>query len=137
MGEDRFPEPEGRDDGYAGRLESTPSWLTRFTLGLAKECRSFSNRNLSALPEECRRGIGPRLKTDQHRRSAFFELVVGRTLQVLGASITCEPENPANCTRIDFMVRFPDDDVGVEATSPWFDRAMGENARTTRRSWER
>lgn len=129
MGENWFPEPEGRDDRYAGRLESTPSWLARSTLDVGKACRSLLNRNLAALPEECQRGIAQRLNTDQHHRSGFFELVVGRTLQVLGASITCEPENPADGTRIDSVARFPDHDVGIEATSPWSDWEMSDMAR--------
>ena len=129
MSEDWFPEPVETDDTYAGRLESTPSWLARSTLDLAREYRSFLNRNLSALPEECQKGIGQRLKTDQPFRSAFFELVVGRTLQTLGASIICEPENPVDGTKIDFIAEFPDLTVGVEATSPLFDQEMGETAK--------
>lgn len=129
MSEDWFPEPVERDDTYAGRLESTPSWMARSTLNLAKEYRSFLNRNLSALPEECQGDIGRRLKTDMHHRSAFFELVVARTLQTLGASITCEPENPVDGTKIDFVAQFPDYEIGVEATSPLFDREMGETAK--------
>jgi hypothetical protein len=129
MSGDWFPEPIERDDTYAGRLESTPSWMARSTLDLAKRHRSFLNRNLSALPEECQQDIGRRLKTDMHFRSAFFELVVARTLQTLGASITCEPVNPVDGTRIDFMAQFPDYEVGVEATSPLFDREMGETAK--------
>lgn len=120
-----FPEPTERDDTYSGRLESTPSWLARSTLDLAKECRSFLNRNLAALPKECQEGIAQRLQTDAHHRSAFFELVVARTLQALEGTIAaCEPENPVDGTKIDFMVRFPDYEVGVEATSPWFDRVI-------------
>jgi hypothetical protein len=129
MSEDWFPEPVTKDDTYAGRLESTPSWLARSTLDLASECRTFLNRNLSALPEGCQRGIGQRLKTDQHYRSAFFELVVARTLQMLGASITCEPENPVDGTKIDFMARVSNYEIGVEATSPLFDRETGETAK--------
>ncbi len=125
-----FPEPTERDDTYANRLESTPSWLARSTLGVAKECRSFLNKNLAALPEECQDGIAKRLKTDMHHRSAFFELVVARTLQALGGEITsCEPENPVDGTKIDFMVRFSDHEIGVEATSPLFDREMGGTAK--------
>ncbi len=125
-----FPEPTERDDTYANRLESTPSWLARSTLKIAKDCRSFLNRNLSAIPEECQEGIAQRLKTDMHHRSAFFELVVARALQALEGTIaSCEPENPVDSTRIDFMVRFPDHEVGVEATSPLFDREMGIAAR--------
>jgi hypothetical protein len=129
LSNDWFPEPTQRDDTYADRLESTPSWLARSTLHLAKECRSFLNRNLAALPKECQEGIVQRLKTDIHHRSAFFELVVARTLQALeGTIISCEPENPVDGTKVDFMVRFPDYEVGVEATSPLFDREMGGTA---------
>lgn len=125
-----FPEPTERDDTYANRLESTPAWLARSTLDLAKECRSFLNTNLAALPEHCHEGIAHRLKTNMHFQSAFFELVVARTLQELGGMITsCEPENPVDGTKIDFMVRFPNHEVGVEATSPLFDREMGGTAR--------
>jgi hypothetical protein len=125
-----FPEPTERDETYANRLESTPAWLARSTLDLAKECRSFLNRNLAALPDECQEGIAQRLKTDMHHRSAFFELVVARMLQELeGAIIACEPENPVDGTKIDFVVRFPDYEIGVEATSPLFDREMGGTAK--------
>jgi hypothetical protein len=129
MSEHWFPEPAIEDETYAKRLESPPSWMARSTLDLAKECRSFLNRNMLALPAHCQQGIGPRLRTDMHHRSAFFELVVARTLQILGASITCEPENPLDGTKIDFMAQFVDCEVGVEATSPWFDRGAGETTK--------
>ena len=51
-----------------------------------------------------------------HYRSALFELVVARTLHTLEASVTCEPENPADGTKIDFVAHFTDGEVGVEAT---------------------
>jgi hypothetical protein len=127
---DWFPEPSERYDTYADRLESTPSWLARSTVNRAKEYRSFLNRNLAALPEQCQEGIAQRLKSDMHHRSAFFELVVARTLQALEGAITsCELENPVDGTKIDFMVRFSDHKVGVEATSPLFDRDMGGTAK--------
>jgi hypothetical protein len=60
--------------------------------------------------------------------SAFFELIVARTLQVLGADIEVEPESEAG-TRIDFFARFPDSTVSVEAVSPVFDADAGETAK--------
>jgi hypothetical protein len=129
ISENGFPEPTERDDTYAGRLESTPAWLARSTLDMAREYRSFLNRNLAALPEECQEGIGRWLKTDMHYVSAFFELVVARTLQTQETTITCEPENSVDGTKIDFMARFPNYEVGVEATSPLFDREMGETSK--------
>ncbi len=130
LSNDWFPEPTERDDTYAHRLESMPSWLARSTLNRAKEYRYFLNRNLAALPEECQEYIAQRLKTDMHHRSAFFELVVARTLQAFEGAITsCEPENPVDGTKIDFTARFPDREVGVEATSPLFDQDMGGTAK--------
>lgn len=60
--------------------------------------------------------------------SAFFELIVGRTLQVLGATIEVEPGG-ASDTRIDFVARFPDTTVAVEAVSPVFDSEVSETAK--------
>ena len=100
--------------------EGTPSWLARSTVSRTRELRTFLNRNLSAIPEDCQRGIGRRLQTNQHHRSSFFELVIACMLQAPGASIICEPRNPVDGTKIDFMATFPDGAVGVEATSPLF-----------------
>jgi hypothetical protein len=60
--------------------------------------------------------------------SAFFELIVGRTLQVLGATIEVEPGG-ASDTRVDFVARFPDSTVAVEAVSPVFGSQVGETAK--------
>ena len=57
--------------------------------------------------------------------SAFFELIVGRTLQVLAATIEVEPGG-ASDTRVDFVARFPDATVAVEAVSPIFGSDVGE-----------
>ncbi len=61
------------------------SWLRRSTLPLADDCREFLNRNLSLLPEDCQKGIFDHLQHKQHYKAGFFELIVGRTLQELGA----------------------------------------------------
>jgi hypothetical protein len=102
------------------------SWLRRSTLPLADNCREFLNRNLSALPEGCQKGIAKHLRHEQHRRDGFFELIVGRTLQELGADIECEPANPTNNKRPDFLARFPDGTAFVEAVSPVLDRELAE-----------
>jgi hypothetical protein len=54
-------------------------------------------------------------------------------LQKLGASITCEPENEVDGTRIDFWARFPDRTVAVEATSPVFNEDTANTARDRNR----
>jgi len=60
--------------------------------------------------------------------SAFFELIVGRTLQVLGATVEFEPGG-ASDTRVDFVARFPDATVAVEAVSPVFGSDVGETTK--------
>lgn len=116
----RFPRPQRRDDSLPRRGESTPSLLARSTLPKARQLRAFLNRNLAALPKECQQNLYRHLRLDDKYESAFFELVVARMLQELGASITCEPENEVDRTKIDFVAQFPDHAVTVEATSPIF-----------------
>lgn len=57
--------------------------------------------------------------------SGFFELVVARALQILGAEITVEAEK-SDGKRIDFSARFPDVTVAVEAVSPVINASVGE-----------
>ena len=57
--------------------------------------------------------------------SAFSELIVARTLQLLGGDIEAEPESETG-TRIDFRVRFADGEVSDEVVSPVFDPDAGE-----------
>ena len=120
-----FPRPERPDPTIARTGEGTVSWLGRSTLSLADDCRSFLNRNLSVLPEDCRDGIFKHLRHEQHFRDGFFELVVARTLQELGADIECEPENPVDRSRVDYVATFPDGTVFVEAVSPLLDKELG------------
>jgi len=128
-----FPEPEKRDDSPSRRGESTPSWLARSTLPKVAHLRAFLNRNLAALPKECQQNLYRHLRLDDKYGSAFFELVVARVLQELGASITCEPENEVDGTKIDFVARFADHTIAVEATSPVFTKDTAETARDRNR----
>jgi hypothetical protein len=120
-----FQRPEKPDSTYARADEGTVSWLRRSTLPLADNCREFLNRNLSVLPKDCREGIFNHLRHEQHHKDGFFELVVARTLQELGAEIECEPENPRDRSRVDFLATFPDEPVYVEAVSPILDKELG------------
>ena len=128
-GEDRatwFPEPARADDSAANRGEPTTDWLGRSTHPRARAARRFLNENLRALPEEHRAALYRAL----HNRwdSAFFELIVGRTLQVLGAAIQVEPGG-ASDIRMDFAARFPDGAVAIEAVSPLFGSEVGETTK--------
>lgn len=109
-----FPEPLNDDPTYARRGESTIDWLRRSTVARARDSRRFMNENVNALPAVWR----PILVRDLETRwkSAFFELIVARTLQVLGASLVIEPES-LSTTRIDFRATFPEGTVNVEAVA--------------------
>lgn len=117
-----FPEPLTDDPTYARRGESTTDWLRRSTVARARESRRFLNEQVNALPAAWQ----PILVRDLETRwkSAFFELIVARTLQVLGASLVVEPEG-LSTTRIDFQATFPDGTVSVEAVAPVFDGGLG------------
>jgi hypothetical protein len=100
-----FPEPSPVDDSAANRGEPTTDWLKRSTHPRAQATRRFLNENLSALPSEHQDVLYRMLHERWH--SALFELIVGRTSQVLGATIEVEPGG-AGDTRIDFAARFPE-----------------------------
>ena len=91
---------------------------------LADDRRNFLNRNLAALPEGCQKGISDHLRYERHYRDGFFELIVGRSLQELGADIECEPANLKTNKKPDFVARFPDETVIVEAVSPIMDKKL-------------
>ena len=117
-----FAEPLTDDPTYARRGESTTDWLRRSTVARARESRRFLNEHVNALPAAWQPILVRDLETPW--RSAFFELIVARTLQVLGASLVVEPEG-LSTTRIDFQATFPDGTVSVEAVAPVFDGSLG------------
>lgn len=119
-------EPSAPDDTFARRGEHTLDWLARSTSPRAHECRVFLNKNLSALPPKARAVIVMALRERWH--SAFFELIVARLLQELGASIEVENNN-SNNRQPDFKAQFEDGAVTVEAVSPLINMEMGEEAK--------
>jgi hypothetical protein len=118
-----FPEPSRADDTYANRGELVTDWLKRSTLPRAKEIRRFLNENLAKIPQDHQLVLYRALHERWH--SAFPELIVARTLQLLGGTIEAEPESEAG-TRIDFQACFADGEVGVEVVSPVFDPDAGD-----------
>jgi hypothetical protein len=80
-----FSEPSRADDSWGRRGESMTSWVERATLHRARATRRFLNENPSALPKEHQAALYRALH--DRWQSAFFEPIVARTLQVLGASI--------------------------------------------------
>ncbi len=122
-----LPEPAAPDPTYSpntGPPEPLTRWLARSTVPRARALRRFLNENLALVPEQLQRSVYRRL--EKQSRSAVFELVVARTLQVMGASIQVEASAPGG-SRPDFRARFPEGTVIVEATSPVFDAEFGED----------
>lgn len=121
-----FPEPSEIDGTWKEREEHSLDWLARSTLSRAKEMRRFLNEHLAALPEENQSKI---YKDLRHRwRSAFFEIIVVRTMQLLGASVLMETETQSG-SRPDITACFEDVEIVIEATSPTFNSELGEDAK--------
>lgn len=108
-------EPSTPDPTYAHRGEHILDWLARSTLPLAVEYRRFLNGNIAALPHSAQPQFRDALRDKW--QSTFLELIVARSLQELGASISIEDSTKSG-KRPDFMARFADGRVTVEAVSP-------------------
>jgi hypothetical protein len=118
-----FPEPSKMDNSWALRGEQPLDWIARSTLPRAKAIRRFLNENLSQLPDDTQPKI---FNAFRHRfKSAFFELIVARTLQILGAEIEVEVKQQDN-KQPDFLAHFQDCRIIVEAVSPNFNAKVGE-----------
>jgi hypothetical protein len=118
-----LPEPSVPDNTYARRDEHILDWLSRSTSARAKECRRFLNEHLSKLPVEHQSSI---FHNFRHRwYSTFFELIVARLLQELGASLIFERSNREG-RRPDFTAQFPDVTIIVEAKVTIVNAATGD-----------
>lgn len=118
-----FPEPTKEDDSIAGRGEGPFAWLGRSTSVRARECRRFLNHNIAAVPSDWQPKLHQHFETREWQ-SVFFEMVVGRTLQILGASIEVEVPVAGTNKHPDFKAIFPDGTVTVEATVPKLNRVI-------------
>ena len=115
-----FPEPEQPDFGPHLHAADRIDWLRRSGMGRAVALRSFMNRNLAALPAECALSLCQRLEPAWDK-AAYFEMIVGRFLQLVGATLTYEPDS-ADDRHVDFLAAFRSGSVFVEATSPEYNR---------------
>jgi hypothetical protein len=121
-----FPEPEFEDETPRRLGEQADSWLGRSTLQHVRATRRFLNESLGLLPATSRAAF---VNAIRHRwLSAFFELVVARTLLALGGDLEVEPESQA-VSQIDFEAQFSDGSISVEAIAPVFDREAVEQER--------
>lgn len=110
-------EPTAKDDTWARTGEGLLDWLARSTLPTAGGARRFLNFNLSKLPSNWQESLCRALET--RWQTAFFELIVARTLQAVGATVEVEVETESR-TRPDFLAWFGNQAFVVEATSPEF-----------------
>ena len=118
-----FSEPLLLDDTYRDRAEHALDWLARSTVPRATACRRFLNEHISKLPVQNQSNLVHDLREKWH--STFFELIVARILQELGASIIVEAINPDG-RRPDFLAQCPDGAVTVEAKAPIFNAATDD-----------
>lgn len=127
-----FAEPEvpnvapGR---YSSSLDQI-GWLDQSSVPRARKTRTFLNRSLSALPAVAAGRLCNRLRNDPPFGRVYFEVLVGRFLQVLGAEVEHEPTGVGGMG-VDWRARFPSGAVAfVEATSPVYNqRAYRERRR--------
>lgn len=96
------------------------AFLRRSTLDHAVELRGFTNANLRLLPPDVARAMCEALH-GEHFRPSLFELVVARTLQVIGASELAYEAEAQTGSRPDFRAMFDDGPLIVDATVPEFD----------------
>ena len=115
-----------KDDTWARTGEGLLDWLARSTLPRARESRRFLRFNLSKLPTGWGECLCRALETRWH--SAFFELVVARTLQAVGATVEVEVET-ASGAKPDFLAWFGEQGLVFEATSPEFLTEFEHNRR--------
>jgi hypothetical protein len=122
-----FPEPEIPNTAPRGWSPiETARLLASSTLPDARSVREFLNRSLDALPPDAATNLCHRLHADPPFERVFFEMLVGRFLQVLGAEVVHEPVGLGGLS-IDWRATFPDGRVVyVEATSPEYNRKMNQ-----------
>lgn len=112
-----FPEPLEADNTFARHGEGAYSWLNRSTTERATACRQFLNENMAKLPKDWQPKLYKDLK-DKDWFDTFFEFIVARTLQILGATINVEVPIEQTKKNPDFLAQFPDGTIIVEATVP-------------------
>jgi hypothetical protein len=126
-----FPEPDEPSPSW-GRYadgDAQVAWLARSSQPRAARIRAFLNASLSALPVDAADNLAHRLRRDPPFQSVFFELIVGRFLQVLGATVEHQPAGVGG-SNVDWRATFADGStILVEATSPEYNRDAAEERR--------
>src|SRR6266540_46077 len=100
-----FAEPNTHDPTPARADESRLAWLARSTWSRAVATRAFYNSNLAALPPEIAQHLCTELRRDRSE-AKYFELVVGRFLQILGAERLDYEVPGSEGRRVDWTAQF-------------------------------
>jgi len=115
-----FPEPTPPGESWQEWDETAVNWLARSTQPRARAIREFLNVNLGYFSPKHAKRLAQKLSQDW--QPFFFEIVVGRYLQVLGAKLEYEPDG-SNGTHVDYRATFPDGVVvSVECVSKRFNQ---------------
>lgn len=109
-----FPRPKADNPRLYNHTESPFQWLQESTHQRATAAREFMNRQLTLLPE----WLSSRISTDlaDKWRGSFFEMIVARLFQELGASLE-EPTPNAEGRLADTVADFRGQRLTVEATA--------------------
>ena len=108
------------------------SFLRRSTLPVARRLRRFINGNIAKLPTDARAGICRGINSPRFHQ-ANLELIVGRTLQELGAIGLEYEQLQQNGKRPDFLATFEDGSVFVDATHPAWNAELERRHRADQR----
>jgi len=114
-----FPEPTIADESIR-RGEDEQAFLARSTGAFAVEMRRFVNGNLRLLPLDVAVPLCKALHGEKFRPS-YFELVVARTLQVIGARELAYELEAQTGSHPDLRATYDDGVLVVDATVPDFD----------------
>lgn len=127
-----IPEPQQPDRSLGRPGESLAQFLGRSTLPASTTIRRFINGNIAGLPSSCAQPICRSIHSERFHE-ANLELIVGRTLQVLGAKrLRYELVQPTG-RRPDFLATFDDGRVFVDATHPdWNSEVTREHRKDER-----
>lgn len=124
--------PPSRADRAIRRGEGYAAFLARSTLPVARRIRRFVNGNAAKMPLEARLSLCRGINSNRFHQTNL-ELILGRTLQELGAhELAYEPMQTSG-KRPDYLARFADGTVFVDATHPSWNADLEREHRANER----
>ena len=109
--------PPRRRDTNLRKGETYAAFLTRSTMPVARRIRRFVNGNIAQMPAQARPGLCRGIMSARFHQTNL-ELILGRTLQELGAiDLEYELKQP-NGKRPDYLATFVDGKIFTDARHP-------------------